>query len=322
MPPLTINAARTVAALLSPAGDRARLSILIFHRVHEAPDSLFPEEVTAERFDRLLAALGAAFNLLPLPEAIERLRAGTLPSRPACITFDDGYRDNAEVALPILQRYGVHATFFIATGFLDGGRMWNDTLIETVRRSNAPALDLSRVGLGRVELGDTASRRRVAQELIRSVKHLAPAQREQAVAAVAEAGAAALPTNLMMSSAQVKAMSAAGMEIGAHTVSHPILASTSDDEAEREIEQGRQRLQQITGESVRLFAYPNGRPGRDYRPEHVAMVRRLGFEAALSTASGVSTTHSDIFQLPRFTPWDLSNLRFTWRAVANLRHVT
>jgi len=70
-----------------------------------------------------------------LSDAITRLRRGTLPSCAVSITFDDGYADNAENALPLLQKYAITATFFIASGFIDGGRMWNDTVIESVRRA-------------------------------------------------------------------------------------------------------------------------------------------------------------------------------------------
>jgi peptidoglycan/xylan/chitin deacetylase (PgdA/CDA1 family) len=318
---LSLAAARAAAAFLSPAGRRARLSILIFHRVRESADPLFPDEITAESFDRQLALLGSVFNLLPLPEAIERMSEGRLPPRTAAITFDDGYRDNAEIAAPILQRRGVHATFFVATGFLDGGRMWNDTLIETMRRTRVAALDLGALGLGRIALGDLAARRLALSALIRAIKHRSPEERARAVAAVAAAGEAELPADLMMSSAQVKALADAGMEIGGHTVSHPILARLSLDEARREINDGRASLAQITGRPVRLFAYPNGKPGTDYLPEHAELACRLGFAAALSTTPGVSTAASDFFQLPRFTPWDRDENRFAWRAVANLRRV-
>ena len=316
---LALAAARAAASVLSPAGPRARLSIFIFHRVLAAPDPLFPIEVTAERFDRQLATLQQVFTLLPLPEAVVRLREAALPARPACITFDDGYRDNAEVAVQTLQRRGVHATFFVATGFLDGGRMWNDTIIETVRRTALPDLDLQDIGIGRVSLGDLSARRQALQTLIRAIKHLPPAERERAVAAVAAAGRAELPGDLMMSSAQVRQLADVGMEIGGHTVSHPILARLSAQEAQREIDDGRRRLEEITGRAVRLFAYPNGKPGSDYLPEHAAMVKQMGFEAALSTTAGVSTGASDPYQLPRFTPWDSGDARFVWRAVHNLR---
>ena len=105
------------------------LSILIYHRVVAQPDPLFPDVVTAEEFDLQMAALTRWFTVLPLGRAVERLRNGTLPVRAACVTFDDGYADNALSALPILLKHGVKATFFVATRFLDGGSMWNDTVI-------------------------------------------------------------------------------------------------------------------------------------------------------------------------------------------------
>jgi peptidoglycan/xylan/chitin deacetylase (PgdA/CDA1 family) len=125
---------------LSPGADRARLSILIFHRVLPKADPLFPDEVDAERFDHICAWVRQWFNVLPLPDAARRLREGSLPPRALAITFDDGYADNFDVALPILQRHGLVASFFVATGFIDGGRMWNDTLIESVRRAGVDVL--------------------------------------------------------------------------------------------------------------------------------------------------------------------------------------
>ena len=110
---------RTAAHLLSPGGARARLSVLIFHRVFAQPDPLAPSEPDLPRFEHLLRWVSRWFQVLPLDEAVARLAAGTLPPRAAAITFDDGYADNAEVALPALQRAGLPATFFIATGFHD-----------------------------------------------------------------------------------------------------------------------------------------------------------------------------------------------------------
>jgi peptidoglycan/xylan/chitin deacetylase (PgdA/CDA1 family) len=316
---LTLAAARAAASLLSPAGDRARLSIFIYHRVHIEPDPLLPAEVTAERFKRQLDAIASVFNLLPLPGAIERLRSGTLPARAACLTFDDGYRDNREVALPILREFGAHATFFVATGFLDGGRMWNDSIVEAVRRSRRKALDLREIGLGQFPLNGIEQRRKMLTDLIGAIKYLPPLERQRAIAVIETVSEVDLPRDLMMSSNQVRELADAGMEIGGHTVSHPILANLDADGAEQEIQQGRERLRQIVGREVRLFAYPNGKPDRDYHPEHTRLVRNLGFDAALSTAGGVSGKYTDPYQLPRFTPWDLRESAFIWRAVDNLR---
>jgi len=133
---------KALLASLSHQGSDARLSILIFHRVLPQPDPLFPGEITAPGFEQICQWLAGWFRVLPLDEAARLLRQGRLPSRALAITFDDGYADNCTVAAPLLQRHSLPCSFFVATGFLDGGRMWNDTLIETVRRAPGPVLDL------------------------------------------------------------------------------------------------------------------------------------------------------------------------------------
>jgi peptidoglycan/xylan/chitin deacetylase (PgdA/CDA1 family) len=302
---------------LSPGGTRG-LSILIYHRVLAQKDPLFPGEVDSAEFDNHLCILKSMFTVLPLPEAIARARAGSLPPRAACITFDDGYADNEEVALPILQRHGLTATFFIATGFLNGGRMWNDTVIELVRRSPEGVFDASVLGLGIHRLGTLDERRNAITTLIGQLKYLPLDKRLAQVNRLVDLARNALPDDLMMTSNQVRALHRAGMDIGGHTVNHPILAAVSAATARQEIADGKHALEHITGGEVRLFAYPNGKPGVDYLAEHVAMARELGFEGAVSTSWGASKNDPDLFQLPRFSPWDRSRLKFAIRMARNL----
>lgn len=307
---------------LSPGGQDARLSVLIFHRVLRQPDPLFPDEADAERFTQLCRWVRQWFNVLPLQQAITRLREGSLPPRALAISFDDGYADNHDVALPILQAAGLNATFFVATGFLNGGRMWNDTLIEAVRATRLPMLNLRDAGipgLDTLPLQTLEQRRAAVASLIRSCRYLPPAQRQQAVQAVAKAADAALPDDLMMCDDKLRALHRAGMGVGGHTVNHPILARLAPAEARQEIEQGKASLEQILQHPVSLFAYPNGRPDEDYRAEHAQMVREAGFEAAVSTAWGSARRDSDLFQLPRFTPWDRKRLAFGLRLGRNLQ---
>lgn len=305
--------------LLSPAGPGSRLSVLIFHRVLPEPDPLFPDEMHARRFDTLCGWLAQWFNLLPLDQAVARLKAGTLPARAACISFDDGYADNHHVAMPILLRHGLTATFFIATRFLDGGRMWNDTIIESIRVCAAPVLDLSSLGLGCHALGSIDERRVAIVALIDQIKYRPVAERITVTEQIAHLARVELPQDLMMTSQEVKAMRQAGMQIGAHTESHPILARLTDEQARQEILGSKHALEQLLGENVGLFAYPNGKPGEDYTPQSVELVRALGFDAAVSTLRGASRSADDMFQLRRFTPWDTTRLRFGVRMLANLR---
>lgn len=287
---------------LATVGGARRLTVMIFHRVHARTDPLFPGEPDAAAFEARMRWVARSFRVLPLAQAIERLREGKLPARSLCITFDDGYRDNHDIALPILQRLGLPATFFIATGFLDGGRMWNDSVIETVRLAPRQ-LDADELGLPELPVATVAEKRAAIGALIGKAKYLPLDERVAVVDAIARRSGIALPQDLMMSTEQVRAMHRAGMGIGAHTVRHPILARIELERARQEISEGRATLEGIIGERVGLFAYPNGRPGGDYRAEHVALVRELGFDAALSTAHGAAAQQDDLFQIPRFTPW-------------------
>ncbi len=309
-------------AQLSPAGASARLTIVIFHRVLAQPDPLFPEDVDTRRFDEICGWLATWYRVLPLDEAVRRLQQGVLPARALAITFDDGYADNHDLALPILCSHGLCATFFIATGFLDGGRMWNDTVVESLRRCKAPRLALGELGLpgvGELALETDAARRQAIDRVLAATKYLPPLARQAAVERIAERAGADLPDNLMMRSDQVRAMSDAGMQIGAHTVSHPILARLDDTQARAEVTLSKGQLEDLLGRPVTLFAYPNGKPGEDFSPRDAQVVQRAGFAAAVSTASGAARAGDGrMFQLPRFTPWDRQRWRFGLRLARNL----
>jgi peptidoglycan/xylan/chitin deacetylase (PgdA/CDA1 family) len=293
------------------------LSILVYHRVVPEPDPLVPEVVCAEEFDWQLAVLNRWFTVLSLREAAARLRSGTLPIRAACVTFDDGYADNVTIALPLLRRRGVPATFFVATAFIDGGRMWNDSVIETVRRVRGDTLDARCLGLGMLLVSSIDHRRRAIANLLEAMKYLPLEERQGRVEELSSGVSRDLPRDLMMTAEQMRHLHASGMDIGAHTVSHPILAKLDPERAGIEIREGKNRLEALTGAPVTLFAYPNGKPGRDYGAEHVGMVKQLGFEAAVSTAWGAAHAASDPFQLPRFTPWDRTPGRFLLRLMRN-----
>jgi peptidoglycan/xylan/chitin deacetylase (PgdA/CDA1 family) len=304
--------------LLSPAGERGRLSILIFHRVLRQPDPLAQSEPDAGGFEARMRWIRNWFTVLPLASAAERLRQGDLPARALSITFDDGYADNAEVAAPILERLGLPATFFVTTGFLQGGCMWNDRIIEALRNCTADELDLTELGLGRVSLQPLIERRGAIARILDGIKHRLPEQRAEAVETVVRtAGGGAAPT-LMMNAEQVRGLVRRGMDVGAHTVSHPILTRLATPLARAEILDSKARLEDLIERPVTLFAYPNGVPGDDYSAEHIQTVREAGFVAAVSTAWGAASTNSDLYQLPRFTPWDRTRLRYGARLAWNL----
>lgn len=308
-----------ILKLASPGGKRARLSVLVLHRVLAEADSLFPEAMVAPRFTELCRWLDSMFQVVPLDEGVRQLKEGSLPERALAITFDDGYADNHDVALPILSRHGLPATFFIATGFLGRGCMWNDLVIEAFRDTKLQRVDLSDLlGAGVYSLGKLHDRRLALEDVIAKAKYLQPERRLELVGKVGARLEVDPPAGMMMTHNEVVALRKAGMQIGAHTVSHPILATLDAVEKRREIGESKRVLEAVLGEPIALFAYPNGKPGEDFDDDSVQAVREAGFTIAVTTARGAANRLTDTLQIPRFMPWDRTRLRFGLRMASTL----
>ena len=298
----------------------SRLAVLIFHRVLPAPDPFLANDPDVQTFAELMRLVRERFSPLSLAEGLHRLAHNTLPPRAVSITFDDGYADNLKVALPVLQRLEIPATLFIASGYLDGRPMWNDQLCQAIRRCPGTSIDLTPYGAGIRPLGGPPERAVLAQDLLRLFTYQAPAPREQVAADLAARYAPDL-TSPMLTRTQVRQLCDQGIEIGGHTVSHPILAQTPDQTAYREIAENKEDLEGLLGRRLRFFAYPNGKPDLDFTATHTAMARALGYQAALTTGPGVAVAGTDPMRLPRFTPWERAPTRFGIRLLLNMRHI-
>lgn len=299
---------------------RRRLCILTYHRVLQQPDPLLDSEIDLASFRWQMRLLAEHFNVLPLPEALQRMWQGTLPARAVCLSFDDGYRSVYELALPVLQEFGLSATVFTTTAFLENGSMWNDRILEAVRRLPEGALDWQALGLPRALLPDTPDmghdpdyRAHLATILNDHVKYLPPAERHRVIDALERYTGQAQETDLMLDHAMTVELARAGMEIGGHTETHPILSRLADEQARHEIVDNKHALEQLVGRPLRLFAYPNGKPGFDFDQRHVAMVREAGYLAAFTTASGSAGPEHEHYQIPRGRPWDRNPLMFGLR---------
>src|SRR5262245_18717692 len=190
----------SLGPLLLRVAGTSRLSVLAYHRVLPAPDPLHRDEPCAADFEHRMRWVKANFNVLPLGAAVRALREDRLPRRALSITFDDGYADNYEVALPVLRRLGLPATFFVATGFLDGGCMFNDVVIEAVRCAADADLDLDDVGLGRHPLGSDEQRARAIDHSLARLKYFELERHHRVALEIARRLGAAVPTDLMMTS--------------------------------------------------------------------------------------------------------------------------
>src|SRR5262249_13480898 len=150
--------------------------------------------------------------------------------------------------------------------------------------------------LGTHTLTDAPSRRTAIDAILRALKHLPQELRDAKTRAIAERTGCPEPTGLMMSEAQVKRLPGFGIDVGAHTVTHPILTRLEPAAARREILESKAGLEAILGTPVTTFAYPNGAPQRDYDRSHVEIVRDAGFKGAVSAAWGAAGSTIDPYQ--------------------------
>lgn len=299
--------------LLPPKNGQNPLQILIYHRVLDQPDPFRPWEVDRHQFKFHCEIFKKYYHVLELDDAIHRLNHHQLPKRALCITFDDGYYDNVKVALPLLKQYKFKASFFIATGYLDGKGMWNDAIIEWIKHTTHPVIDLSPWELGHYPLNSQTQKNKAIEAIIKKLKYRQGARRHSIVQDILKKVKHPWPDQLMMTPKDIVQLRKNGMTIGAHTVTHPILTRIDAQQAYREIAQSQKDLQRILKEPCQYFAYPNGQPRQDYASFHIQVLKELGFKGALSTWWGAATAQTDPFQLPRFTPWDQSESKFIFR---------
>jgi peptidoglycan/xylan/chitin deacetylase (PgdA/CDA1 family) len=276
-----------------------RVFILEYHDV--CGDGAEPEgSVAAARFRRHLRFLKRRFRLVPLGEAAARLaERRPLGEDLAVVTLDDGYAGSWEHAWPVLRDEGVPAAVFVTTGFLDGAELWFDAAERSLARA-AAARDGERA-VADPELARAIRRWRRPAERERVWRWLKSLERRRREAVLAELRAAfppAAPAARPLPWARVRDLLAAGVEIGCHTVTHPILAALPAAEQEAEVAGARDRIAAETGVVPRLFAYPNG-AAADFTDETVRIVREAGFLAACTTVRASNRPGCDLLRLGR-----------------------
>jgi peptidoglycan/xylan/chitin deacetylase (PgdA/CDA1 family) len=271
--------------------NRSKALILMYHRFGQVCDG-----VSARAFEEQLDYLQSRYEVVPLSFVSDLLARGrSLPPRLAVITIDDGYRDVYEVALPILKRRGLPATLFVATGFVDGDTwLWTDKLRYLSSQAELAAVVPRSDGRHRPAGGEAAA-------LINSrLKRIPDESKEETIKRLAAELAVAIPKRppaefAPLSWQQIKELDGAGVEIGSHTVTHPILTNIDSHRLAREISESRSRLQSMLGRDVNLFCYPNG----DFDTEVRREVERAGYACAVTTQYGFNDCGSDVLTLRR-----------------------
>ena len=308
---------------------RSEVIILLYHRVFDAPSDPQLLCVKPKHFAEHLEHLRRHYRVMSLGELGDALKEGQLPKRAIVITFDDGYVDNLLNAKPLLERYEIPATVFVATGYF--GRMfWWDELEQLVLQASSLPERLKVTVNGKIqewylgkEQGEVSeepwnvkcpynptSRHRAYRDLHRLLRPLGNEEREAALsqlrtqADVGENDGRA--TSRAMKPEEICRLAEGGLiEIGSHTETHPVLSALPIEEQRREIRESKYHLEEILGSPVTAFSYPYGGKA-DIGQDVVGLVQEAGYLLACANFPAFVTHQANPFLLPRYLirDWD------------------
>lgn len=330
---------RTMASIfrLKAMARLPRLIALTYHRLAH------PDDVQSSRFDhgvvdtspaefeRQVSTLSRYFKIIGMEELLHGIERGSLPMNAAMITFDDGYRECVDVALPILKRLGLPATFFISTGFISKRQVyWWDRIAYTIHSATTDTIDLSYPYPIRITLDD---RNRAIRFLHNVVKNVRKLDLERYLDELSEVCGVEwsqridrdFASKMVMSWSDVRKLRSEGMGVQSHTVSHRPLHTLGRGALMQELRGAREALESQLGESIHAISYPVGRR-ISHRKDLRRAVRDAGYRIGFSNASGFNRGVSalDPLDIRRFAidpGVDLPQFR-AMLAIPQLAHVS
>jgi peptidoglycan/xylan/chitin deacetylase (PgdA/CDA1 family) len=276
------------------------------------PNGFYPQTSTRD-FEKQIAHLARNYKVISLDEIVERVKKRNSLRSCVAITFDDGFRDNYENAYPILKKYNVPATIFLTTGYIeDGTAPWFIKLryifMKTEKNRFQFSLNDKTISLPmrtREEKFAASDRAMACLKACPDEERLALLDR---LCEELEINDFRELNNLMLTWDQVKEMSENGISFGAHTVSHPVLSRIPMEKAEKEIRESKKTIEEKVGKSVASFAYPFGKKAQ-YSPAMFDMLSELGFKCAVTCENGVNDLDTNLFELRRSSPWEVTVLK-------------
>ncbi len=294
---------------------RPGLVVLTYHRIAEPGAGPFYDPVisaTPESFRAQIDWLRNHVRILTLDELVTWVETGS-PGRElvALITFDDGYRDNFDVAVPILRHANVPATFFIPTAFLNSPRLpWWDQVAYVIKKTQLRRFTLERIHSGGapplvIDL-DLRSRTDAIMTIIAAFldESIADARwflDQLSARADVQVDAEGLGRSLFTTWDQLRhlADSYAGLTIGSHGHAHHRLARLNDNSQRRELTESKHILESRLGRDVVALAYPYGWPG-SYTARTKALAAEGGYRLAFASSQGINRAGTlDRYELKR-----------------------
>lgn len=279
----------------------APVIVLAYHRVAELPADPHQLAVTPENFRAQMEVLRRNWRCVRFEEDWHGLREPAV-----AVTFDDGYADNLQQALPILEEAGVPATFFISTGMLGStGEFWSDELdFLLLGDGDYPvffALDDAEYG-ARWSSASREERQALHDRLHRGMLNIGPQRRDDWLSQLKNwtgSGRAGREAYRALSREELYRLAISQLvTIGAHGVTHTPLAVLAEAEQRREIVSSRRELEELTGREVAVFAYPFGGKGQ-FDATTCRLCREMGFRRAVTTFPGQVHRWTDPLRIPR-----------------------
>jgi peptidoglycan/xylan/chitin deacetylase (PgdA/CDA1 family) len=283
------------------------LNIIAYHGILgaslEVEDWCFLHE---PEFRRQMRVLKAYFEVVPLSEGLDRLRAGDFRRPAVAVTFDDGFLNNFTVAFPVLREESIPATIFLATGFVGTrGTVWFCKLLHALSHTSTSVLSWRghRFDLT-TKLGPVEASRLIQDGLKRLPQPALTVELRQILNQLGHSLGAPVDSSSpfrMLGAPELSEMLASGLiELGAHTHTHAILSLIPPADQEREITQSLNRVRELTGGPCTTFAYPNGADD-DYDEETIRILERHGVRAAVTTSKGPNDATTPPMALKRYS---------------------
>ena len=276
--------------------------IMMYHRFSHTPRE---DRVCADTFEKQMRVLSKRFNVMDLRDVVTALRQGhDLPSHTVVITVDDGYRDFYDVAFPILKQYRLPATLYATTGFINGDLwLWPDKIHYILNQCHDEKLELSMGGNEViVSLASPSLKKQTWGILVDYCISVFKQEREDFVKYLAKktrVNIDAIPSEdyQAVNWEQVKEMANHGINIGAHTCSHPILSKLESKDVTYEVVESKNKLEDVLGHTVSCFCYPNGE-ARDFNDHVKQTVIDAGFSNSVA-AFFDKETWNDLYEIRR-----------------------
>jgi peptidoglycan/xylan/chitin deacetylase (PgdA/CDA1 family) len=288
--------------------------VLLYHRVNPDNDPFFPA-LSVKTFDSQMRYLAANFQVLSLTDIINRIKQGLgIAPGTVAVTFDDGYRDNYAYAHPILRKYNCPATLFTATNYINNEKlMWNDKVALAIKFTAQKRITLP--GSTRSFSLVSVSEKVVAlEQILETLKTFPESDKLTLVEDLCKRLDSKQPKSapLMLSWKKLKQMAYEGWEVGSHTANHVILTRVPFCQAKEEICLSGSMLERELDRPIRLFSYPNGKPG-DYDLSIKTFLRDAGYIGAFTTIDQLNAHDADLFEIGRKSPWEESMPGFALR---------